>query len=151
VRYSRTSEINNKGALSSTDQRHHNEKLQISLRTLSSTTRSITTPRHNRRSVDHLTHWKRKQQNLSTLQNSLRDGASKPDGSHIESAIAKLRSPKSPRSPIQPKEEFGAAGNRFAFSTGGRHENPANFSVSSPQFQRARRMYITTARMKDSF
>jgi hypothetical protein len=51
--------------------------------------------------------WKRRQHKPSALVNSLRDGASKPDVSGIETAIAKRRSQKFSRSTIQPKEEPG--------------------------------------------
>jgi hypothetical protein len=51
--------------------------------------------------------WKRRQHKPSALADSLRNSASKPDVSGIETAIAKRRSQKFLHSPIQPKEEPG--------------------------------------------
>jgi hypothetical protein len=75
--------------------------------------------------------WKRRQHKLSALADSLRNSASKPDVSGIETAIAKRRSQKFSRSPIQPKEEPG-------WSRQTAHSVPQPTSVTA-------RLYIRTA------
>jgi hypothetical protein len=80
-------------------QRHPNQKPQFSPRT------PFAPSMNSAVDLKTVLCWKRRQHKLCALADSLRDGASKPDVSGIKTAIAKHRSQKFSRSPIQPKEE----------------------------------------------
>jgi hypothetical protein len=75
-------------ALSSTEQRHPNQKLHFS--PSDAFAPSMSSPVALKTDLC----WKRRQYKPSALANSLRDGASKPDVSGIETVIAKHRSQK---------------------------------------------------------
>jgi hypothetical protein len=100
-------------ALSSTDHRHRNQKLQfpplrhrlphqvpspLHLTTFAPSMNCPVVPKAD-------LCWKRRQHRLSAMAVSSCDRTSKPDVSNIETAIAKCCSDKCSRSPIQPKED----------------------------------------------